>query len=175
LTRATTSRSFRHLAATGLIAVVAAFGGLVAFGAPSGPGGTGAVTSGCSSTATSCNFAFNFKNAAGAPECRVAVTIGVSGVTGASVSPTHGTTDCNGNVLAAFSAGTTGCGTATITAATSDASTQSTVTVPCGAGGLPNTSTLQPTASGLWGGLAALAALVIVGGGIALRRMRVTA
>ena len=175
MTRATTSRSFRHLAATGLIAVVAAFGGLVAFGAASQTGGTGAVTSGCSSTATSCNFTFNFKNAAGAPECRVAVTFAVSGVSGASVKPTQGTTDCNGNVLAAFSAGTTNCGTATITGSTADATTQATVTVPCGAGGLPNTSTLPPTTSGLWGGLAALAALVIVGGGIALRRMRVTA
>ena len=174
MTRATTSRSFRNLVATGLIAVVAAFAGLVAFGALSAGGGTGAVTSGCSSTDTSCNFTFNFKNAAGAPECRVAVNFSVSGVTGASVSPRQGTTDCNGNVLAAFSAGTTGCGTATITAATSDASTQSTVTVPCDKGELPNTSTLPPTTPNWWAGLSVLAALVVAGGGFALRRMRAT-
>ncbi len=174
MTRVPVSRSIRHGAASGLIAVVAAFGGLVAFGAASQAGGTGAETSGCSSTDTSCNFTFNFKNSGGAPECNATVNFTVTGVPGASVSPNPGTTDCNGNVLGAFSAGSTSCGTATITAATSDASTQATVTVPCDKGELPNTSTLPPTPSGLWGGIAALAALVIAGGGIALRRMRST-
>jgi hypothetical protein len=172
VTRATTSSSFRYLVATGVIAVVAAFAGLAAFGALSATGGTGAVTAGCSSTDSSCNFTFNFKNAAGAPECRVAVNFTVSGVTGASVSPKQGTTDCNGNVLAAFSAGTTGCGTATITASTSDATTQSTVTVPCDKGELPNTSTVPPTTLNWWAGLSVLAALVVAGGGFAIRRMR---
>ncbi len=138
-------------------------------------GGVGGVTSGCSSTDTSCNFTFNFKDQNGAAECQVPVTIGVTGVTGSSVQPTHGTTDCNGNVQALFSAGNSGCGTATITASTSDATARATVTVPCDKGELPNTSTLPPTTPSWWAGLAVLAALVITGGGFALRRMRSTA
>ncbi len=175
MTRDTTSLSLRRLGVSIIVAATAMLGTGVVASAQSGPGPTGTVTSGCSTTnsGSNCTFTFTFENANGTPECNVPANFGTTGVPGASMQPPSATTNCNGQVQAVFEAGS-GCGTATITASTRDASVQTTDKVPCPGGGLPNTSTLPPTPSGLWGGFAALAALVIAGGGLALRRMRAT-
>jgi hypothetical protein len=178
-----TGRSLRLLAAS----IVLVGGGMLATSvgvlAQSGSGATGSVVSGCSTTASggTCGFTFNFQNQGGFPACETTATFTVTGISTASMNPTSAAVDCTtGNVQSLFSAGS-GCGTATITATDSStlgvagATVQSTVTVPCTAvAPLPNTSTLPPTPSPWWGVLAGLAALVVLGGGVGLRRMRAT-
>ncbi|MDQ6741153.1 MAG: hypothetical protein M3021_12550 [Actinomycetota bacterium] len=177
MTRVNTTRSLRRLGVSLIVVATGMLGTAIGVSAQTSGGAVGSVTSGCSSTTSgsNCTFTFTFENANGTPECGQTANFTTTGVPGATVQPSSATVNCNnGQVQAVFEAGS-GCGTATITAATRDASVQTTDRVPCPGGGLPNTSTLPPTPSGLWGGLAALAALVIAGGGIALRRMRVTA
>ncbi|MBJ7596307.1 MAG: Ig-like domain-containing protein [Candidatus Dormibacteraeota bacterium] len=140
------------------------------------PGSVLGTTQSCSSTnqGSSCQLQFNLKDANGNPVCNATVTFTVNGVAGSKVRPTTSTTDCNGNVGAAFTAGT-GCGTATITASSPPASTQTTIQVPCNSGGtLPNTSTNAPNAPMWPPALIALALFVVAGCGLTLRRMRAT-
>jgi hypothetical protein len=158
------------------LAAVAILGGTAVVSAYTSPGSVLSATSSCStaSPGASCNLTFQLKDANGNPEGNATVTFTVSGVAGSSVQPTTATTDANGNVAAVFTAGS-GCGTATVTASSPPASTQVTINVPCSTAPLPNTSTLPPSTP-LWlPGLAVLAFLVVVGGGVAVRRMRVTA
>ena len=106
--------------------------------------------------------------------CNATVTFTTSGVTGSTVTPASATTNCNtGEVAALFTAGS-GCGTATITASSPPASTQTTINVPCSAATLPNTSTLPPSTPMWLPGLVGLALLLVAACGLTLRRMRVT-
>lgn len=159
------------------LATFAVVSGATVASAYTPPGSVLATTQSCSSTnqGASCNLQFQLKDSNGNPVCNATVTFSTSGVSGSSVKPTSATTDCNnGNVQAAFTAGT-GCGTATITASSPPASTRTTISVPCNAGQLPNTSTLPPTTPMWLPGLVGLALVIVAGCGLALRRMRVTA
>jgi hypothetical protein len=155
------------------LAAVAILGGTAVVSAYTSPGSVLSATSSCStaSPGASCNLTFQLKDANGNPEGNATVTFSVSGVAGSSVQPTTATTDASGNVAAVFTAGS-GCGTATVTASSPPASTQVTINVPCSGATLPNTSTLPPTAFPWLGLVALLAVLVVVGGGVALRRAR---
>ena len=168
----------RRLSLSLALACVAAFGSVAVVSAYTSPGSTLVVTQSCSSAnqATTCHLAFRLLAANGSPEANATVTFSVTGVSGATVTPTSATTDAAGNVLTAFSAGLTGCGTATITASSPPASAQTTVNVPCNSnGGLPNTSASPPTTPTWLPFLAALALMIVAGSALALRRMRVTA
>jgi len=173
------SRFSLSLALAGVAVVAAA----VVASAYTPPGSALGVTQGCAtvSAASSCAVTFQLKDAGGNPVSGATVTFTVSGVPGASVNPTTGVTD-PGFVSTTFFAGSTGCGTATVTASTvtgnsgPSASAQTAINVPCtGAnGGLPNTSTVPPSAPSWLAALVALALLTVAGCGLALRRMRVT-
>jgi len=165
-----------------LASTVAVTGAVIA-SAYTPPGSALAVTQGCASASqgSSCTVAFELKDANGSPVSDATVSFTVSGVAGASVSPTTGTTTALGDVLAAFSAGNTGCGTATVTASTvtgnsgATVSAQTTINVPClTSGTLPNTGALPPTTPPWLALIVALALLTVAGGGLALRRMRLT-
>lgn len=146
--------------------------------AQSQAGNTGAETSGCATVTqgSTCSFTFHFTLADGSSDNGDTVRFTVNGVAGSSVNPTSAVTSA-GDVMAAFTASTTNCGTATITATATNTGAvgQSTVSVPCGVGGgLPNTSTLPPSTP-LWpAGLGGLAVLTLIGGGVVLRRTRAT-
>ncbi len=173
------SRSLRLWGASILVAAAGTFATSVGALAVSGPGPTGTVVSGCSTTASAgtCEFTFKFLTAGGAPACETTVAFTVTGISTATMNPTSAIVDCTtGNVQSLFSAGS-GCGTATITATDSNGATvQTTDTVACTARApLPPSSTLPPTPSPWWGVLAGLAALFVAGGGVALRRMRAVA
>jgi hypothetical protein len=161
------------LAIAGLAAATGT--GTIANASQSSPGVQVVVS--CTTTAQggSCTITFQFNDANGNPETGIKVTFTVSGVTGASVNPTSGTTD-PGQVSTTFNAGTSGCGTATITASGNNGqSGQTTVNVPCGSSGsLPNTSAPAPSAP-LWpAGLGGLAVLTLIGGAVYLRRTHST-
>lgn len=162
------SLALASLAAVGSAGVVSAY---------TPPGAVLGTTQGCptDNPGSSCTVIFHLTDMNGQPVCNATVTFTVTGVTGARVSPTTTTTTCpGGDVQAVFSAGT-GCGTATITASSPPASTQTTVNVPCPSGGsLPPTSTTPPSTPGWALGLVALALMVVAGSGLALRRMRLT-
>lgn len=172
----TAPRRFRLFGASLALAAMAAFGTAAVASAYTSPGSVLGTTQSCSSTnqGSSCQLQFNLKDANGNPECNSTVTFTVSGVAGSTVRPTTATTDCNGNVEAAFTAGS-GCGTATITATSGSASTQTSITVPCGSGGLPNTATVAPSTPGWPAAVGGLALLTLLGAALALRRIRLTA
>lgn len=168
----------RRLGASLAIAGLAAFVGTATLADASANSPGVQVVASCTTTPQggSCTITFQFNDANGNPESGVKVTFTVSGVPGASVNPTSGTTD-PGQVSTTFNAGTSGCGTATITASGNNGQTgQTTQNVPCGSSGsLPNTSALPPSAP-LWPPLALGAAvLTLIGGAVALRRARHTA
>lgn len=169
----TAPRRFRLFGASLALAAMAAFGTAAVASAYTSPGSVLTTTQSCSSTnqGASCQLQFNLKDANGNPECNSTVTFTVSGVAGSTVRPTTGTTDCNGNVEAAFTAGS-GCGTATITATSGSASTQTTINVPCGSGELPDTATVAPTGPVWPAAVGGLALIALLGAGVALRRMR---
>jgi Invasin, domain 3 len=167
-------RRLRLLGASLALAAAAVLGGTAVVSAYTPPGSVLSATQSCSTAnpGASCNLQFQLKDANGIPVCNATVTFSVTGVTGSTVTPASATTNCNtGGVLAVFTAGS-GCGTATVTASSPPASTQVTITVPCAAATLPNTSTLPPTAFPWLGLVTLLALLVVAGGGVALRRTR---
>jgi len=136
------------------------------------PGATGAETAGCTTVASggSCSYSFQFATAG------ATVAFAVSGVAGASVSPTSATTDANGVASTVLSAGT-GCGTATITATSGGATGTAAVNITCASTAgvpLPNTSTGAPGPSPWAIVIAALAALIVAGGALTLRQTRRT-
>jgi Invasin, domain 3 len=172
----TARRRLRVFGASLALATVAVFGATAVVSAYTPPGSVLSVTQGCSSVQPggSCQVQFQLKDANGNPVCDATVTFSTSGVTGSTVSPASATTNCNtGDVLATFTAGS-GCGTATVTASSPPASAQTTINVPCPVATLPNTSTLPPSTPMWLPGLVAIALLTVIGGGLALRRMRLT-
>jgi hypothetical protein len=159
------------------LAAVAVLGGTAVVSAYTPPGGVLSVTQSCASVSPSgtCNLQFQLKDANGNPVCDATVTLATSGVAGSTVTPASGTTNCNtGGVAALFTAGS-GCGTATVTASSPPASTQTTINVTCATAPLPNTSTLPPSTPMWLPGLIALALMAVAGCALVLRRMRVTA
>jgi hypothetical protein len=150
-------------------------GGAAAVSAYTPPGSVLSTIRSCSSTnpGANCSLQFQLKDANGNPVANATVTFSISGVAGSTVRPASATTDANGNVAAVFTAGS-GCGTATITASSPPASTQTTINVPCNGGTLPNTSTLPPSTPMWLPGLVALALVLVAACGLTLRRMRVT-
>jgi hypothetical protein len=159
------------------IAMLATFASVAVVGAYTSPGSTLITTSSCATAnqGSRCTLTFQLRNANGGVEANATVTISVSGVQGATVQPSTATTDANGSVQAIFSAGTSGCGTATVTVSSPPASTQTTINVACNsAGTLPNNSTSPPTTP-LWlPVLVALALVTVAVCGVTLRRIRVT-
>lgn len=169
----------RRLGASLALATIAVLGTSAIANAQSGPGSSATVTASCASTnqGATCPMTFHFEDSNGNPECGVNVTFTVSGVAGSTVT-SPGTTDCAGNVSATFKASTTSCGTATVTAtgAGNTGSAQTTINVPCTSGGTPlaNTGALPPSSPWWPPAALGLALVTLMGGGLALRRMRVT-
>ena len=141
-------------------------------------GSTLSETSGCATTKSggTCTFSFQLKDANGNVLANQTVNFSVSGVAGASVSPTTATTNANGVASTTFSAGTTACGVATVTASSPPTATgQATTSIPCNAQGLPFTAPSAPGTPPWLIAIMVLALLTVAAGGLALRRMRVTA
>jgi hypothetical protein len=151
------------VAATAAVAAFAVPAAVLAYPAPPG---SGVVRLACPSAQSGggCPVAFQFLSPSGQPEGNVLAAFTVSG--GGSVTPPSKTTDAQGQVQALYTASTTQCGTATINAATSDASVQTTVNVTCAkaaaGAGLPPGSSLPPGNGAPWWSLA-LAVVAIAG------------
>lgn len=173
MARTPISSRFRLLGLSLALASFATVGSAIAVSAYTPPGSVGAVTQGCptDNSGATCTVKFRFVGPDGQPLCNATVNFTVSG---GSVNPTTAATSCtDGSVQAAFTAGTT-CGDVTLTATSGQASTQTTINVPCSSGGLPPTGMIRPATPATWLplGLGGLALMVLVGGGLGLRRMR---
>ena len=171
-------RRLRLFGASLALAATAVLGGAAVVSAYTPPGSVLSVTQSCSSTSpgATCALQFHLLDSNGNAVCNATVTFTTSGVAGSTVTPASaqtGSSPCSGNVAALFTAGS-GCGTATITASSPPASTQTTINVPCAAATLPNTSTSPPISPPWLGLLAALALLCVLGGAITLRQTRAT-
>ncbi len=168
----------RRLGASLALAAIAVLGTSAVASAASTSGSTVTVTASCATTnqGTPCTMTFHFQDSNGNPEGGVNATFTVSGVAGSTVT-SPGTTDSAGNVSTTFKASTTSCGTATVTVtgAGNTGSAQTTTNVPCNSNGtLANTSALPPSSPWWPPAALGLALVTLMGGGLALRRMRVT-
>lgn len=174
----TAPRRLRLFGASLALAAVAVVGGTAVVSAYTPPGAVLSVTQSCASVSpgATCNVQFQLKDSNGNPVCNSTTTFATSGVAGSTVTPGSAKTNCStGAVAALFTAGSQ-CGTATVTASSPPASTQTTINVTCAATvSLPNTSTPPPSTPMWLPGLVALALLLVAGCAVALRRMRVTA
>ena len=148
----------------------------IAFAYPP-PAASGSLKAGCTTAnpGANCLLTFHFVDGSNNPITGAPVVFGDSGVAGSYVTPTSGTTD-PGDVQTTFFAGSTACGTATVTATSGSAVASTSISVPCTGGGtLPNTGTALPGPSQWIYLLIAAAVLGVLGGAISLRRTRATA
>lgn len=139
------------------------------------PGSTITSTAACSTVSPggSCTITFHMVDANGKPVTGATVTFSTSGVPGSTVNPTSAVTD-PGDASTTFTASTTSCGTATVTASSPPSTAgQVSINVRCnGSTSLPFTAADPPGTPPWLIALVVGALITVAAGGIMFRRLR---